>query len=113
MERGEFVNAGVVLFSREQAFLGIRIELDEARLRALNGSVDVELVRGHLHALEAVARGDEQGGPLAQLSIAERFYWLTSPRSTVIQVSPVHAGWGADPRAALNQLMDELVRQHH
>jgi hypothetical protein len=110
VERGECLNAGVILFDREQDVLDARIELDHARLRALDPGADVALIERHLRSFLAICAGNPEGGPLAALPSSERFHWLTAPRSTVIQTSPVHAGTAADARAALEELMDELVR---
>jgi hypothetical protein len=110
VEREEFVNAGVVVFCRELRFLGSRIELDEARLLALAPDCDVEAVRLQLALIPAICSGGPAAGELADLDQAERFRWLAAPRSTVIQVSPVHNGLCDDPRAALIDLFDRLVR---
>lgn len=109
VERGEFVNAGVVLFSRPHRFLGIRVGLDEPRLRALWPNLDLEAVRRQLRVLCLVAHGDAAGGALAKLPAAERFGWLSAPASTVVQPGPVHAGLTSDPEAALEELFAELV----
>jgi hypothetical protein len=111
VERGEYVNAGVVLFSRQADFLEARIELDQARLRALAPDVDVGLVDRHLRSFEAIATGDAEGGPIAGLPPSERFHWLTAPRSTIIQTSATHVGRAADPAAALDELVQRYVRQ--
>ena len=111
VERAEFVNAGVILRARTLNYLGVRIEVDEARLLALAPRADLDLIRSHLAVFRAIAEGDPAGGPIAALSQAERFHWLTTPRSTVIQTSPAHVGRSADPDAALEDLMDRLVRQ--
>src|SRR5262245_25690212 len=87
VDREEFLNAGVILFSSERAFLGARVLLDEARLRTLWPDVDLDLVRQHLDAFTRVCEGRADAGPIAQLSQRERFHWLVSPRSTMIQVS--------------------------
>jgi hypothetical protein len=92
VERQEFINAGVVVFCLERKFLAARIHLDEARLKALWPGTDVELVREHLAAISRICAGDESAGPIAKLSQRERFHWLISPRSTIIQPSPVHTG---------------------
>lgn len=92
VERGEFINAGVVVFCLERRFLEARVVVDEARLKALWPEIDVELVRRHLEAIPKIAAGDVSAGPIARLSQRERFHWLVSPRSTIIQVSPVHTG---------------------
>ncbi|WP_260703211.1 DUF3037 domain-containing protein [Edaphobacter flagellatus] len=92
VEREEFINAGVIVFCLEYRFLAARVVVDEARLKALWPKLDVELVRRHLEAIPKVAAGDIAAGPIAKLSQRERFHWLVSPRSTIIQVSPVHTG---------------------
>lgn len=110
VERGEFLNAGIVLLCRSRAYIGAAVALDEARLTALTADADVASVRAHLTAIERVAGGDPAGGPIARLSIAERFHWLVAPASTVIQASPVHAGLTDDPAAELERLLDAFVR---
>jgi hypothetical protein len=92
VERQEFINAGVVVYCPEKRFLAARIRLDTARLAALWPDVDRELVKEHLRAVERICAGDETAGPIGILSLGERFHWLTSPRSTIIQPSPVHTG---------------------
>ena len=110
VERGECLNAGVVLFCRARDFLEARVALDEARLRALAPDADVEAVHGHLDALARIAAGDPEAGPIAALPASERFHWLVSPSSTIIQCSPVHTGLSDDPDGELERLVDQLVR---
>jgi hypothetical protein len=110
VERGEFLNVGVVLFSREVDFLQVRIELDDARLLSLAPNADVARVRRHLETFKAIAEGLDDGGPIAALPRPERFHWLVAPRSTVIQTSPVHVGRSDNPEIAINALLDEFVR---
>ena len=110
VERGEFVNAGVVLFARTLRFLEARIELDTARLKLLAPDVDIEDLQRHLDVYRRIAAGDPEAGPIAVLSQSERFHWLTSPRSTVIQTSEVHVGRCSDPSLALEDLLARLVR---
>src|SRR6266513_682834 len=86
VEREEFVNVGVIVSCPARDFLEARIELDEARLRALDPALDLETVRAHLDALRAISAGDSQGGAIARLPQRERFHWLTAPRSTIIQI---------------------------
>jgi hypothetical protein len=110
VERGEFINAGVIVFCLEHKFLEARVLVDEARLRALWPEVDVDLVRRHLEAIPKVAAGDPSAGPIARLSQRERFHWLVSPRSTIIQVSPVHTGLCEGvPADAINALAQRLM----
>jgi Protein of unknown function (DUF3037) len=109
VDREEFVNAGVILFSKTCRFLAARVQVDEGRLRALCAAVDMDLVRRHLDAIPRICAGEEDAGPIARLSQSERFQWLVAPRSTIIQVSPVHAGLCADPTARLHELFLRLV----
>jgi hypothetical protein len=110
VERGEFLNVGVVLFSRELDFLGARYEVDEGRLRSLAPDVDLATVERHLAIFAAIASGAPEGGPIAALPMPERFHWLVAPRSTMIQTSPSHVGRSQDAAAALEDLLDEFVR---
>ena len=110
VERGESLNAGVIVLSRPHQFLGARVSLDEARLRAIAPDADPSTILPHLAAIERIAAGDPGAGPIAQLSIAERFHWLTAPSSTVIQPSEVHTGLCDDPASELDHLFERLVR---
>ncbi len=109
VDREEFVNAGVILFCLERRYLAARVRLDEPRLRALWPDIEIDAVRSALDAVVRVSAGDPEAGPIARLSLRERFHWLTSPRSTVVQVSPVHSGLCEEPSAALDRLMAKLV----
>jgi hypothetical protein len=109
VERGEFINAGVVLFCRQRDFLAARIAFDEARLAALSHAFDVAEIRSHLGAIVRIAAGDADGGPVARLEQSERFHWLVAPSSTVIQSSPVHTGLCQDPEDTLARLVEKLV----
>ena len=109
VERGECFNVGVAMLSRARRFLAVRTALDEAKLVALAPGVDAGVIRAQLGALEAVAAGEVVAGPMAALDISERFHWITSPSSTIIQASPVHTGLTADPQATLDHLFEELV----
>jgi Protein of unknown function (DUF3037) len=110
VERGEFVNAGVILFSRTARFLDARVELDAARLAALDSSIDCDVVQSYLDAIPRICAGGPDAGPIGLLSQSERFHWLVAPRSTIIQTSPVHSGVHADLAAALTHLFEKLVR---
>jgi Protein of unknown function (DUF3037) len=110
VERGECINAGVILFCLTKRFLAAKVELDERRLLALAPDVDLELVRGHLEAIPRICAGGRAAGPIGQLPQKERWHWLVAPRSTIIQTSPVHSGLCEDPGQALEHLMDRMVR---
>jgi hypothetical protein len=111
VERGELINVGVILSCPALDFLGARIELDERRLRALDETLDIAALRAHLATIPAVCQGGPEAGPIGELPQRSRFHWLVSPRSTMIQVSPVHTGRTANPAAALERLLDTMVRQ--
>ncbi|MGW0810047.1 DUF3037 domain-containing protein [Nonomuraea sp. NPDC002799] len=108
VERGELINAGVLLYCQPRDYLCARVELDPVRVRALDPAADVEEIRRALGAYE-LACGDEPG-PLAVESLGSRFRWLTAPRSTVVRAGPVHAGLTIDPGIELARLFDKLVR---
>jgi hypothetical protein len=111
VERGEAVNAGVVLFCRPKRFLGARTQLDVALLAALSPGCDPAEVQAQLDTLEAVADGRPEGGHVAAMPQSERFHWLTAPASTIVQPSPVHTGLTDDPAGELDKLFVELVRR--
>jgi hypothetical protein len=110
VERGEFVNAGIVLFCSTKAFLEARIDLDRERLLALAPTIDCDLVQSHLDAIPRICQGGDEAGPIGALTQRARFHWLVAPRSTMIQTSPVHSGVHHDLEAALVQLVQKLVR---
>ena len=109
VERGECLNVGVILLCRPRRYLGARIALDEARLAAFAPDLDPATIRPHLDAIERIASGDPDAGPIAQLELAERFHWLVAPSSTIIQSSEVHSGLCDDPAAELEHLVATLV----
>ncbi|MGI5350966.1 DUF3037 domain-containing protein [Streptomyces sp. CA-250714] len=110
IERGELINAGVLVYCRARSFLGARTHLDEDRLFALDPCADVQGVRAALHAVEGVCSGGAQAGQAAGEDVGRRFRWLVAPRSTVVQPGPVHTGLTADPEAESERLLDLLVR---
>jgi Protein of unknown function (DUF3037) len=110
VEREEFINVGVIVSCPAKRFLEARIELDEQRLMAIDSTLDVESIRGHLAAIPAICAGGEQAGPIGLLSQRERFHWLIAPRSAIIQTSPAHTGCCRSPTAVLERLLDTMVR---
>ena len=111
VERGEFVNAGIIVSCDMERILQARIELDEAVLLALHAGVDLELVRSTLATIPAICAGGPETGAIGKLSPRERFHWLVSPRSTIVQTSPVHSGQCSDPEAVLDHLMNRMIRR--
>jgi hypothetical protein len=111
VERGEFVNAGVILSCDAERILLASIELDEKALLAIDSRVDLQLVGGVLQSIAAICAGGEAAGDIGKLSARERFHWLVAPRSTIVQTSPVHTGQCTEPAAALDHLMQTMVRR--
>jgi len=110
VERGELINAGVILFCLQKDFLRAKVEINEPRLRALWPEIDLDLVRQHLEAIPRICDGTPDAGPIGKLSLRERFHWLVAPRSTIIQISPVHSGLCDHPEQALDELFRQAVR---
>ena len=110
VDREEFVNVGVIVSCPDRNFLDCRIEVDEARLRALFPGVDLALVRKHLASIPVICRGGDGAGPIGKLPARERFRWLIAPRSTIIQASPAHTGRCSDPPALMERLLETMVR---
>jgi hypothetical protein len=109
VDRGEQMNVGIILSCVDSDFLDIRIALDETRLRALDLTADLESVQAGLTTLKAVCAGGPEGGPVGELPPRARFRWMVSPRSTVVQTSPVHTGRTDNPQAALQHLFETMV----
>jgi hypothetical protein len=109
VERQEFINAGVVVYCPERQFLGARVRLNRERLVALWADVDVALVVQHLEAIERICAGDPAAGAIARMSQRERFHWLTSPRSTIVQPSPVHTGVCQETGGLLDRLEKQFL----
>jgi len=109
VERGEYINAGVILFCRTRRFLDALIYLDIQRLSTLHPAIDLDMVQRHLDIIPLVCAGSAEAGAIGQLSQSERFHWLVSPRSTIIQTSPAHSGLSTDPAATLEHLLKTMV----
>jgi hypothetical protein len=110
IERGECVNAGVLVYCRPKSFVAARTHLDEARLLALDPKADLSGVRAALRAVEGVCAGGGAAGQAARDDAGRRFRWLIAPRSTIVQPGPVHTGLTADPAAEVERLLELLVR---
>jgi Protein of unknown function (DUF3037) len=109
VERGEQINAGVIVSCPTANYLGARIALDEARLHALSPATDVAEVKQALAIIPLIAAGDPRGGPIAALPRSERFHWLIAPRSAIIQPSPVHTGLCDDSAAGAENVIEQLL----
>ena len=110
VDREEFLNVGVILYCPAQDFLRTAFELKEERLRAFAGDLKVSEIEEHLLAFEQICAGGAKAGPIGKLPLGERFRWLTAPRSTVVQTSPVHTGLCLDAQETLARLLTKLVR---
>lgn len=109
VEREEFLNAGAVLYCSRKKFLEVKFEVNETRIRAFCEKMDVAEIQGYLNSFERICKGGHGAGPIGQLTIAERFRWLTATRSTIVQTSKVHAGFCADPHEMLQRLYEQMV----
>ena len=112
VERGECLNAGVILFCRSRRFLRARVALDRRRLSALAPDLDpttLEAIERQLDLISRISAGDPDAGPIARLPLPERWHWLVAPASTVVQPSPVHTGIATDPAAELDHLFATMV----
>lgn len=109
VERGEYINAGVILFCRDAKYLEMLFDINEEKIACLHPQADLEKIKRLMNAFDKVCRGEQQASRIAELQLAERFRWLTAKRSTMIQVSEVHPGLTTDPAEKLRQLFNELV----
>ena len=109
VERGEFVNAGIVLYCATRGHLACRMDPDWGRLTALDSGIDRATVEAHLDAISRICRGGAEAGPIGALGQGARFHWLVAPRSTILQMSPVHSGVHHDLDDAMEQLVRKLV----
>ena len=110
VERGEFINVGVIFCCQERRFLKAVIEIDESRLKAFAPFLEIGAVRDYLNTIPVICSGAKEAGTIGRLPYRARFDWLVAPRSTIIQVSPVHSGLCADPETELEDLLDKMVR---
>jgi hypothetical protein len=110
VDREEFINVGVIVSCPALDYLAARIELDEARLRALHPGIDLDTVRQNLESIPAICAGGPGSGPIGRLTPRERFHWLVAPRSTMIQTSSVHTGRCDQPSQVMENLLEKMVR---
>lgn len=109
VEREEFMNVGVVVSCPFQDFLEARVVLDRQRLATFAPHADLEVIDEHLRLIPLICAGGEEAGPIGQLPQRARFHWLVAPRSTMIQLSPVHSGLCLTPQDALDDLFAKMV----
>jgi hypothetical protein len=111
VERNEFINVGVILYCADLKFLQTLYELNEPRLKAFSSHVDIDELKASLHSFEQISIGAKGAGPIAKLSIPERFRWLTATRSTIVQTSSTHVGLCDDAQVVLEKIYKELVAE--
>ena len=109
VERGEFLNVGVVVYCASENFLQTKISLNKEKLIAFGCKLDMEELENRLYAFDQISKGAADSGPIGNFPIASRFRWLTATRSTIIQISPVHPGLCTDAAQTLEKLFEELV----
>jgi hypothetical protein len=109
VERGEYLNVGVILFSKSKKFLGMKYKMDDKRLKAFSGELDVDSLHKYLNAWELICKGEPEGGSIGQLDLPSRFRWLTAARSTIIQSSETHPGICHEPEKVLETLFERFV----
>jgi hypothetical protein len=110
VDREEFINVGVIVYCAPFNYLRAECVVSEERLSSFAGNADLSDVKDHLDSVCRICSGGGDSGPIGRLSLGERFRWLTAPRSTVVQTSPVHTGFTADPEGTLKELLDKLVK---
>lgn len=111
VEREEFVNVGVILYCASEKFLKCVTQVDEQRIRNLCDKVDLDELRSHINSFERICAGGTDSGPIGKLTMPERFRWLTSARSTILQTSNVHPGLCMDAGEMLDRLFKQLVER--
>ena len=109
VERGEYINIGVILMDVNNDYVGMKYAIDEDRLKAFSSDIDVEMIKEYLAGWLKVCDGKNNGGKIGGMDLKFRFRWLTANRSTIIQTSPVHPGFSNDPKAELDRLMKKFV----
>lgn len=110
IERGEFINVGIILLSKPKRFLKVKYELDEQKILTMAPYADITLFKKHLHAFEEICLGSQQAGLIGSLPIHERFRWLTAKRSTIIQCSQAHGGISNNLDTTFEHLYKEYVK---
>ena len=108
-EREEFFNVGLILFSKREKFIRVKVHLCEEKFRVIHSKIDYADVKKHLESFVGIANGEKSAGSIAQLDIPERFRWLTAVKSSVIQTSRPHPGASQDLEKTFDRLFEELV----
>jgi len=109
VEREEFFNVGVILFSKRKKFLGIKFYINPDKWKAFSTEIELELLEDYLNAWKLICDGEPQGGKIGTFELSDRFRWLVACRSTIIQSSKTHSGLSEDPEKTLNEIFNTCV----
>ncbi len=109
VEREEFLNIGVILFSKPLDYLDLKFQIDEQKIRNFSSDVDIEMVKNYLQAWTSIAKGEANAEPIGKLETPSRFRWLTASKSTIIQCSAVHPGLCTNPSVILEEIFKRFV----
>ena len=109
VEREEFFNVGVLLFSKQKKFLGIKYHIDLEKLNAFAPEIEITVLNAYLNAWKLICDGAPSGGKIGTLELSDRFRWLTACRSTIIQSSKTHPGLCKNPEEALQDIFEKYV----
>lgn len=110
VEREEFFNVGLILFSKEEKYIRLAYHLCPEKFRLMQSEATYEEVLENLETLRQIAVGNPDCGPVAAMDIPERFRWLTATRSSIIQTSPTHPGKSSDLEQTFHRLFEEMVK---
>jgi len=109
VEREEFFNVGVILFSKRKKFIGIKYQINPDKLKSFSPEIELDLLNEYLNAWKLICDGAPSGGPIGKLELSDRFRWLTACRSTIIQSSKTHPGISIDPKIELDDIFGKYV----
>jgi hypothetical protein len=109
VEREEFFNVGVILFSIRKKFLGIKYFINPDKLKAFSIEDELDMFNNYLNAWELVCDGEPFGGKIGKMELSDRFRWLTACRSTIIQSSKTHPGLCDNPEKTLEDIYNKYV----
>lgn len=109
VEREEFLNVGVILFSKGSKYLNCKFHIDTQKLSLFDGELKIEEIEKNLKAFTKICLGAKDGGPISEWERPDRFRWLTAQRSSSIQTSRPHNGFSDDLDITLERLFTELV----
>lgn len=110
VEREEFFNIGLVMFSKKEKFIKVDFHLCRDKFNLMHNELDYDDILQNMESFKKIANGDKEGGPIALLDIPERFRWLIAVRSSVIQTSRPHPGKSKDLEKTFGKLFEELVK---